>query len=244
METAPQVIDRREALRRAAFLLGGAISAPTLAGVLAGCERASKGTKEVAAYKASTLATPQMETVASLGEHILPQTDTPGARAARVHEFIDAMLTDYYPDEERQRFLAGLGRLEQRVRRAHQRSFLELTAPQQREIVQALNQASQREPAAPGPQALATDPVLRDTKVEAARGDPHEAVAAPSHGVTLDDEWDPADVGKESFFRTLKELVLVGYYTSEIGQTQELRVNPMGVYRGDIPFSEIDRAWA
>ena len=46
------------------------------------------------------------------------------------------------------------------------------------------------------------------------------------------------------FFRTIKSLTLFGYYTSEVGATQELRVNPMGIYRADIPFDEIGRAWA
>src|SRR4029077_9532626 len=42
--TSPSAIDRREALRRAALLLGGALSAPLVAGVLAGCE--ARGTPD------------------------------------------------------------------------------------------------------------------------------------------------------------------------------------------------------
>ena len=46
------------------------------------------------------------------------------------------------------------------------------------------------------------------------------------------------------FFKMLKELTVVGYYTSEVGATVELRVQPMGTYRGDIPYDEVGRAWA
>ena len=60
--------------------------------------------------------------------------------------------------------------------------------------------------------------------------DQAEAVQAASGAVELDSDWDPEDVGRQAFFRTLKELVLVGYYTSEVGATQELRVNPMGTW--------------
>ena len=60
----------------------------------------------------------------------------------------------------------------------------------------------------------------------------------------IDTEWDPEDSGPDSFFRTLKELVLVGYYTSEVGATQELGVNPMGVWRPDIPYAEVGHSWA
>ena len=44
------------------------------------------------------------------------------------------------------------------------------------------------------------------------------------------------------FFHKLKELVVVGYYTSEIGATQELRYDPMPMeYKGDIPLTEVGR---
>ena len=48
---------------------------------------------------------------------------------------------------------------------------------------------------------------------------------------------DPSERPPETwFFRRLKEVTLVGYYTSDIGASRELRVNPMGLFRGDIPF--------
>ena len=46
------------------------------------------------------------------------------------------------------------------------------------------------------------------------------------------------------FFRRVKELTLLGYYTSEVGSTKELRVNPMGAYQGDIPYARVGRGWA
>ena len=42
----------------------------------------------------------------------------------------------------------------------------------------------------------------------------------------------------------MKELTLLGYYTSEAGAMSELKVNPMGVYRGDIPYRSIGHSWA
>src|SRR2546428_751816 len=47
------------------------------------------------------------------------------------------------------------------------------------------------------------------------------------------------------FFRTMKELTLVGYYTSEIGATRELRHAPVpGRFEGCVPLDRIGRAWA
>lgn len=47
------------------------------------------------------------------------------------------------------------------------------------------------------------------------------------------------------FFKQFKSLVMFGYYTSEIGATQELAYLAIpGGYRGDFKFSEVGKAWA
>src|SRR5213076_416984 len=108
-QTSNEPIDRREALRRAALLLGGALAAPTVAGVLAGCQAARVPD---GAWAPRALSRAQVELVAAMAEHILPETDTPGARAAGVHRFIDAMLAESFPPSERERFLAGLAEVD------------------------------------------------------------------------------------------------------------------------------------
>lgn len=52
-------------------------------------------------------------------------------------------------------------------------------------------------------------------------------------------------IDNPSFFASMKEMTLVGYYTSEIGMTQELKYmeNP-GSYDGCVPLAEIGRTWA
>ncbi len=55
----------------------------------------------------------QNETVIVLSELIIPQTDTPGARAARVNEFIDTVLADA-EESERTAFLSGLSWMDSR----------------------------------------------------------------------------------------------------------------------------------
>ena len=47
------------------------------------------------------------------------------------------------------------------------------------------------------------------------------------------------------FFGMLKEMTLAGYYTSQVGMTQELHYDPApGYFDGCIPFSQIGRPWA
>jgi gluconate 2-dehydrogenase gamma chain len=231
------LITRRAAIARVAYLLGGAISASTMAGVLAGCDRRAPD-----AVGATALTGDQKEMVAVIGDHILPETDTPGARAAGVADFIDVMMADYYPPEERERFIAGLTRTDERSRRAFGERFLDATPEQQLQLVTALNRQALNDPAAQRT-SPAQEPVLRETNTETGRSDA-EGTQAASAAVMLDRDWDPEDVGGQSFFRTLKELVLVGYYTSEVGATQELRMNPMGTWKGDIAYPRGSQAWA
>jgi len=189
-------ISRRQALEQVALLLGGAISAPTVAGVLSPATRRAWAASP--AWAPRTLSPAQLELVATLAEHIIPQTDTPGARTAGVHRFVDTLLTDHYAATERDRFLAGLTAVDGRARSAHGNVFVQC-APEQR--------------------------IALLTEMDAG------AYASGSG----EDGW---------FFRRMKELTLVGYYTSEIGASQELLVSPFGVYRGDIPYASVGRAWS
>ena len=60
------------------------------------------------------------------------------------------------------------------------------------------------------------------------------------------------DLGKKRFnqtqrqtFKALKKLICIGYYTSEVGATQELRYEPLpGGFKGSIPYEKSDPAWA
>jgi hypothetical protein len=46
------------------------------------------------------------------------------------------------------------------------------------------------------------------------------------------------------YFRMMKQLTLLGYFTSEIGCTQALRyVEVPGEFHGDVPYRKGDRAW-
>lgn len=46
-------------------------------------------------------------------------------------------------------------------------------------------------------------------------------------------------------FRHIKELVLLGYFTSEPGATQALRYDPVpGAYRGSVRLAKDERSWA
>src|SRR6202047_2224412 len=65
-------------------------------------------------YTLRTLNAHQNDTVVTMTDLIIPETDTPGAKAVRVNEFIDLILTDWAHDDERKNFLAGLDDVDKR----------------------------------------------------------------------------------------------------------------------------------
>ena len=116
-------MQRRELLRRAAWLLGGAISAPAALAILQGCSaRESAGEASGAALK--TLSAAQMAIVAEIAEIMIPKTDTGGAKDAGVPAFIDATLAAVYPQKDQERFKAGIGEFETMARDSG-KAFLE-----------------------------------------------------------------------------------------------------------------------
>ena len=86
-----------------------------------------------------TLNPHQNDTVTTIAEIIIPQTDTPGAKAARVNEFIDLILTEWYDDEEKSTFMTGLADVDSRTRDLYGKDFVECGEKQQVEILQALD---------------------------------------------------------------------------------------------------------
>ncbi len=88
-------------------------------------------------------------------ELILPETDTPGARSARVPEFIDAVLGGWFEDGERRRFLRGLRDLDARARTSEGASFSACESAAQIRILQEIEREAHASGGARSPKRLA-----------------------------------------------------------------------------------------
>jgi len=127
-------MDRREALRRTAWIMGGVVSAPAVMGILKGC--AAKPTID---WKPVFLSEPQGILVTQVAEIIIPKTDTPGAKETGVPGFIDLMLKDVYSKEDQDRYLAGLQAFDDEAKKAYGDAFIELDAEKQAEFVKKVH---------------------------------------------------------------------------------------------------------
>ena len=109
---------RREALKKVALLIGGISIAPELL-----ARALANGGATLARFPADRLAL-----LAEMADTILPDTDTPGAKAAKVQEFISIVVQDCFPPEERDAFWEKLDATDAQCKAMQGKSFLECTA--------------------------------------------------------------------------------------------------------------------
>ena len=121
-DDTPGMQARRDLLKRAAWLLGGAISAPAAMAVLQGCYKKTEPGAPPTPPKFLTAA--ELAVVAEIAEILIPRTSTSGARDAGVPAFIDLALDALYSAEDQARFKAGLAEFETAAR-ATGKAFLE-----------------------------------------------------------------------------------------------------------------------
>ncbi|HYT04773.1 MAG TPA: gluconate 2-dehydrogenase subunit 3 family protein [Gemmatimonadales bacterium] len=132
---------RRELLS----MLGAAVAGPLLPASARGDPFAAGRTahRRARSRGLQVLDPHQSETVATIAEMIIPATDTPGARAAEVHRFIDLLLAEWAPDDERAQFLQGLADVDARARTAFGVDFLSATEAQRGTILTQLDAEAQ-----------------------------------------------------------------------------------------------------
>jgi len=182
------------------------LSAAAVAPVLPEVTLLLKQAQTSAGYGLRTLTSHQNAIVVAMIDLLIPATDTPGAKAARVNEFMDVILTDWATVEERARFLAGLDDVDTQANALFGKSFLEASPAQQSAMLQVLDDSVDWLHSRPSHPAVSPDRDFNQLRGE--------------------------------FFRSFKLVTIHGYYTSEIGQTQELKREIIpGAFHGCAPVT-------
>ena len=167
-------ISRRKALEKISVMIGGMLNSSLWIGVLSGCEAPTNED-----WIPKFLTKKEAVTSANFVDILIPSTDTPGAKEAMVHRFIDEMLNGYFNKDEQQAVRNGLKNLQNQ-------KFDDLNIDKRVNIVSNLAQQSDN-----------------------------------------------------SFFKTMRSMSLLGFFTSEIGATQCLNHDPIpGEYEGCIPINK------
>jgi hypothetical protein len=122
---------RRELLRRLSLAGLSAATSPAWARAFASLASADEAPVSTASdWKPAVLTAEQDRTVTAIAEAIIPATDTPGATAAFVNRYVDAVLLDA-DQADRYEFLRGLTWVDRRSRALFGRGFADATREQQ-----------------------------------------------------------------------------------------------------------------
>ena len=207
MSSTPEeqgLIDRREAVKRVSFMLGGMALVGSGSGLLTACTNANRDAV-VKAGSAGTFAADDIAFLDEVSDTILPTTaKSPGAKAANTGAFMALMVTDTYSPEDQKVFRDGMT---------------------------ALNEASKK--ANGGATFMAATPAQRTTLLTALDKE------------QFDFQKTKKKEEPQHYFRMMKELSMLGFFTSEIGYTKAMRYKESpGPFQPCVPYTKGDPAWA
>jgi hypothetical protein len=211
-------MERRELIKMLAVLTGAAVVGGDL--FLSGCK---SGANVDAGFTPTNISL-----LDEIGETIIPTTNTPGAKAAKIGEFMKIMVTDCYKEKEQEAFIEGLPLLDNACKKTNNKTFMECTAQQRHELLISL----EKEAKVYNTKRDEEDKLKKEANDKAnstlAFKDQKEFEGAPSHYYTM-----------------IKQLTLWGFFTSKTGSTETLRHIPVpGKYDGNYTYKKGDKAWA
>ncbi|HSC29588.1 MAG TPA: gluconate 2-dehydrogenase subunit 3 family protein [Vicinamibacterales bacterium] len=205
---------RREAVLRVTTLLGGIalVGGDRLLAASASADARSRAT----ALGAGEFTSAEVAFLDEVADTILPETGTPGAKAAQTGAFMALMVTDAYSERDRKVFRDGMRQVDDRCQRMHGTSFMNAGPEHRLSLLEEIDREQK---------------TRMDERASPARS---RAPAAP-----------PAGDRPAHYFRMMKELALLGYFTSEIGYTQAMRyVETPGRFDPCVPHKSGDKSWA
>lgn len=113
--------------------VGGLISLPAWA---------NGWTAETVRSTRTILSRSQTDLLAELVETIIPATDTPGAKALNVHQFVQKMVADCSPKSAQDTLQQGLDSLDGLAKTAYNKSFAEGDVTQRTALLTQLSQST------------------------------------------------------------------------------------------------------
>jgi hypothetical protein len=225
---SPDLITRREAVARVAALLGG-VALIGGSALITGCRTENAG----APFTPFTA--DEIGYLDEIADTILPTTSTPGAKAAKTGELMARMVTDSYSLEDQKIFRAGMVKLDDASKDKNGgKTFMQATPEQRLALLKTLDkeQFDYSEKERLEGLRKSKEFLAREMQENAPKTESQQAVAATE---------EPPN----RYFRMMKELSLLGYFTSEIGATQaQVYEESPGKWEPCIPYKPGQKAYS
>jgi len=124
-------MERRDILKASAIFLGYGLVGGTSLAVLNGC-KADPSTD----WKPSFFTQDQISMLAEVAERIIPKTDTPGAKDALVHRYMDDAVRWNYTEEEQVLFKTAIGQFDSIAEEDFKKKFVDLAPEEMDKVIQ------------------------------------------------------------------------------------------------------------
>lgn len=131
-------MDRRTTLKNLIAGAGASLWASGIFLALESCQTA----RDEDAWQPAILNPTQLKTLIRLADIILPKTDTVSASEVKVHHFIDLILADVLPENQKSKVLLGLDQIHQSVKDSKEKDFLSLSGDQATDYINEIDQMS------------------------------------------------------------------------------------------------------
>ncbi len=123
-------MDRREVLKVSTLILGYSLTAGTASALLGGCKA-----ETARDWTPKTLSNQEADMLAEICETILPKTDTPGAKDALCHRYIDELLTNFYTKEKQEYYKSSLNIFDEKSKEKYSKAFVALNTNEREAIL-------------------------------------------------------------------------------------------------------------
>ena len=206
-------MERREAVKYISILLGGAVIGADA--FLSGCKTKSGSATDWTEEDVAFLN--------EVGETILPRTSTPGAKDANVGKFMTVMVNDCYEEADRKVFREGLDKLNEASKKKFDNTFMKISPQQRRQLLTELDIEAKTY------QNKVNDFNDAENKKDQAERTKGNLNYVKQHMAS-------------HYFFMMKQLTLLGFFTSKEGATQAVRYLPVpGRYEGCVPYKKGDK---
>lgn len=206
-------LSRREAIVRMAVMMGATVVGPRLFAATLGSEAGT--TPLPAGAPPVEFSAADVALLDEIGETIIPTTNVPGAKSVGIGAFIAMMIRDCYYPIEQTAFQTGLRSIPNAFEIKYHESFLGSSATNRTAFLNELDQ---------------------EQKVVSARQKERKKFIRENAAAEESSE-NSGEV--PHYFRMMKELTILGYYTSEMATKDILGwVEVPGRFDGDVPYKK------
>lgn len=218
-------MNRRELLKMVSLATGAVVVGSEF--FLSGCKNTDSS------LGGETFSESDVAFLNEVADTIIPTTSSPGAKAANVGKFMTVMVNDCYTAADQKTFHAGIKKLNEAADKKFKKSFVEATPAERLELLKEIEKS------------VAEYNKTASEQFKTMTPEQKTQMTMDRNKNATDPVTEKLKENPDYYYTMMKQLTLLGYFSSEIGCTKALRyIETPGKYDGAFPYKKGDKAWA